>query len=216
VSAPSSSHSAVLAQFGLLCAIIVIMAFTPLGYVRIGMIEATLLMIPVAIGAIRLGPLAGGLLGAVFGLTSYAQCFGMSPFGTLLLGINPAHTFIVCVVPRVLMGIFVALIYRACTKVKHVHADEQGSPDAVVLPMRSDGFSMGMSFLASAVLNTAFFLAFFFLLFGSTEFVSELRGTTPVFTFLISFVGINGIAEAIVATVGGTVIATALNRATSI
>ena len=208
-----NKRTSVIAQFGLLCAVIVLMAFTPLGYLRIGLIEATLLMIPVAIGAIRLGPTAGGLLGGVFGATSFAQCFGMSPFGAVLLGINPLYTFIVCMVPRILMGIFVALIYQALMKKEKPNPGGHGLPDVEELSKRSDGLSMGIAFFASAALNTVLFVGFFFVLFGSTEFVRELQGATPFFAFVVSFVGINGIAEALVATVAGTFIGTALKRA---
>ena len=46
----------------------------------------------VVIGAIILGPTAGAILGGVFGITSFIQCFGISAFGTLLFGINPVLT----------------------------------------------------------------------------------------------------------------------------
>ena len=41
--------------------------------------------IPVAVGAIVLGPISGAFLGLVFGLTSFSQCFGADTFGTTLL-----------------------------------------------------------------------------------------------------------------------------------
>jgi uncharacterized membrane protein len=187
------------------------MAFTPLGYLRVGLvIEATLLMIPVAIGAIRLGPVAGGLLGGVFGLTSFAQCFGISPFGTILMGIDPLATFIVCMVPRVLMGISVGLIYRAVLPKDETEDDGRSLK---VEPIRTHPFAMATAFFSSSVLNTVLFVGFFLVLFGSTDFVRDMQGSTPLLFFVASFVGINGIAEAIVATAGGTLIGTALERA---
>jgi len=52
-------------------AIIIIMAFVPfLGYIPLGFMNATIIHIPVIIGAIILGPKSGGFLGLVFGLTS--------------------------------------------------------------------------------------------------------------------------------------------------
>lgn len=74
---------------GMMIAIILLMSFTPLGYLRTAGLEVSLITIPVAIGAMIIGPKAGLLLGTVFGLTSFYQCFGMSPFGAALLGINP-------------------------------------------------------------------------------------------------------------------------------
>ena len=103
-------------EMALLTGIILLLAFTPLGYIRTFGLEITLIVVPVTVGAVTLGPPAGAALGAVFGITSFLQCFGMSPFGTVLMGINPAATFIVCVVSRVLMGWLTGVLYQAFKK----------------------------------------------------------------------------------------------------
>ena len=54
----------------LFAAIIVIMAFTPFGYIPLGIINATIIHIPVILGALFLGPKRGAFLGFVFGLSS--------------------------------------------------------------------------------------------------------------------------------------------------
>ncbi|MBQ2202170.1 MAG: ECF transporter S component, partial [Clostridia bacterium] len=57
-------------------ALIILLAFTPmLGYIKIGPLSITTIGIPVIIGAIILGPYYGMLLGFVFGMTSFLQCF---------------------------------------------------------------------------------------------------------------------------------------------
>ena len=94
-------------------AIIIVMSFTPVGYLKVGTIEISLLAIPVAMGAALLGVGGGALLGLAFGVTSLIQCFGMSAFGTALMGINPALTVILCIVPRVLLGVASALSLKA-------------------------------------------------------------------------------------------------------
>ncbi|MEG1182047.1 MAG: ECF transporter S component, partial [Oscillospiraceae bacterium] len=96
-------------KLSLLSALIVIMTFTFLGYLRVGLIEISFLAIPVAIGAILMGPGAGLILGTVFGLTSFLQCFGFSALGVALLAINPLFTLLVCLVPRMLMGYLTGL-----------------------------------------------------------------------------------------------------------
>ena len=63
-----------LTLLGLLTAVLLVMSFTPLGYLNIGPLAITLNMIPVAIGAIALGPTGGAILGGVFGMTSFLQC----------------------------------------------------------------------------------------------------------------------------------------------
>ncbi len=103
---------------GILMAIELLMAFTPIGYLKLGVTSVTLLPVPVAIGAILLGPTAGGILGGVFGLTSFYQCFGMDALGVLLLDISPVGTFVLTVVTRILMGVCVGWLYKGLSKIK--------------------------------------------------------------------------------------------------
>ncbi len=173
-------------------AIIAVMSFTPIGYLRIGTIEISLLAIPVAFGGAIMGVSTGTILGLAFGISSFIQCFGMSAFGTTLMGINPAFTFIICVIPRVLMGAGSALVYKLLRK-KNVQ----------------DNISSLLSFLTAAVLNTLLFVGSFIVLFGNTEFYSGLEtqfATTNVIAFFAAFVGVNGVVEALAGGVlGGAV-----------
>ena len=54
----------------MMAAIVVLLANTPLGMIQLPIIKATTTHIPVIIGAILLGPMAGAVLGGVFGLCS--------------------------------------------------------------------------------------------------------------------------------------------------
>ena len=81
---------------GLLTAILLIMAYTPLGYLNVGILAITFNVIPVALAAIVLGPAGGAVAGAVFGLTSFLQCIGVggtSAMGVILFDINPVLAF---------------------------------------------------------------------------------------------------------------------------
>lgn len=103
-------------------AIIVIMAFTPLGYIPLVVINATIIHIPVIIGSLFCGPKKGAFLGFVFGLTSFIKntvmpsslsAFVFSPI--LASGmIGPSgilkSTFI-CFVPRILVGVIPYFIF---------------------------------------------------------------------------------------------------------
>lgn len=72
----------------LMAAIVVLLANTPLGLIPLPIIKATTTHIPVILGAILFGPLAGGILGAVFGICSMVNntiapavlSFAFSPF----------------------------------------------------------------------------------------------------------------------------------------
>lgn len=82
---------------GLMTAILLLMAYTPLGYLNIGPLAVTFNVIPVAVAAITLGPAGGAIVGSVFGLTSFLQCIGVggtSAMGAVLFGINPVLAFI--------------------------------------------------------------------------------------------------------------------------
>ncbi len=76
-------------ELALMVAIIFVMAFTPLGYFQTMGLSITFLTVPVAVGAIILGPKGGAICGLAFGITSFMQCFGMGAFGTMLFSINP-------------------------------------------------------------------------------------------------------------------------------
>ena len=183
-----------LVEMALLVAIILLMAFTPIGYIKTAELEITLIVVPVAVGAVTLGPAAGAILGGIFGLTSFIQCFGMSQFGTILLGINPFLTFLVCVPTRILVGWLTGLLYRGLRKTK--------------LPSAA---SVTIASLCCPVLNTAFFMGALVTLFAST--MRESFGMVKVLPFIIAFVGINGVIEAVVCFVLGTAISMALKKA---
>ena len=62
-----------LTQLALLTAVVLVMAATPLGYLRVGPLTMSLLTVPVAIGAMLIGPAGGAWLGFVFGMTSFSN-----------------------------------------------------------------------------------------------------------------------------------------------
>ncbi len=106
----------------LFTAIIVIMAFTPLGYIPLVVINATIIHIPVILGALFLGPKKGAFLGFVFGLTSFinntfkaatASAFVFSPvLAYNVVGVPGIFkSLYICFVPRILVGIVPYFIY---------------------------------------------------------------------------------------------------------
>lgn len=190
--------TAYMVEMALLIAVILIMAFTPIGYIRTLGLEITLIVVPVAVGAITLGPAAGAVLGGVFGVTSFIQCFGMSPFGAVLLSINPVFTFIVCVFSRTLMGWLTGVLYQAffrCNPLKKV---------AVVLAN-----------LCCPLLNTLFFMGTLTVFFYQTEYVQGIAkglGAGNPLIFVLLFVGVNGLVEAVACFVVGSAISQALKK----
>ena len=160
----------------ILMAVILLMAYTPLGYLRLGMVEITFLTIPVVIGAIVLGPWWGAFLGAVFGATSFAQCFSTSVFGAALLAIDPFCTFLVCIVPRVLIGLVAGVLFRLLHKV-----DKAGVVSFVVTS------------IAGALTNTVFFVGMVVFFFKDTYF-----GGSAFWPIFLSFFTVNVVLEVLV------------------
>ncbi len=187
-----------LVQMALLVAIILLMAFTPIGYIRITpALEITLIVVPVAVGAVLMGPLGGAVLGGVFGITSFARCFGLDFFGTTLLGINPVATFLVCVPTRVLAGWIAGLVFCVMQKGKHTKK-----------------ISYYAANLACPVCNTVFFMTLLCLCFFRTDFIqqmaSQMEVGNNVLAFVVVFVGINGLIEAAACFLVGSVISRVL------
>lgn len=185
-------------EMALLIAIILIMAFTPVGYIRTLGLEITLIVVPVAVGAVTLGPTAGAVLGAVFGVTSFIQCFGMSPFGAVLLSINPIYTFVVCVLSRILMGWLTGLLYQVFQKSN---------------PLKK--VSVVLANLCCPLLNTLFFMGTLTIFFYQTEYIqgiAEGMGAGNPLIFVLLFVGVNGVVEAVACFVAGSAISQALNK----
>ena len=101
-----------------LAALVLLLSFTPIGYLRIaGVLEITFLTIPVAIGAMVVGPSAGLFLGTLFGLTSFVLALtGSNDLGVILMSINPFLTGVLCIVPRALMGFLTGVLFRLYRK----------------------------------------------------------------------------------------------------
>lgn len=187
-----------LTLMGLLAAVLLMMSFTPIGFLTIGPLAITLNMIPVAIGAIVMGPKGGAVLGAVFGFTSFLQCIGIggtSPMGVILFEINPFLAFVQRFLPRLLMGIITGLVYKLVKK-------------AV-----GSNVSSYVAGFCAAFFNTALFMTFLVVLFGNTEYMTELIGGKNIIVFICTFVGVNAIFEMAVSTVLTGIIAKALERA---
>ena len=192
----SMSKTQHLTFLAVLSAIIILMTFTPLGYLRTGGLEITFIILPVAIGAVILKPVDSAILGGIFGITSFIQCFGMSAFGATLLSINWFLTLIVCLVPRVLAGWLGGLIFSALSKID-----------------KTNVVSYIVTCLAVPLMNTLFFMSALVLCFFNTDFIQGVMsalGATNVFGFVVAFVGINGLIEAIVCFIAGTAISKAL------
>ena len=180
-------------KLAMLVALLAIFCFTPLGFLKIGIVEITFNMIPIIIGAIIIGPAAGAFLGALFGAASFGHCFGQSTFGTLLFGVNPFYTVIICFVPRILAGLLPGLVFRAMTRKKD---------------------NIAAYFVSAAVgslTNTVLFVGGFCLLFRDTMLgMAGDQGISP-----LAFIATAFLLNATVELVANTTIAAGVSKAIS-
>ena len=182
----------------LMTAILLLMAYTPLGYLNIGPLAITFNVIPVAISAITLGPAGGAFAGAVFGITSFLQCIGVggsSAMGMILFDINPFFAFVQRFLPRILDGFLLGYIFRGVRRI-----------GTVSLACMVTGF-------CSAFLNTLFFMTALVFLFGRSAYIQDMIGGKNVIAFICGFVGFNAVFEMIAATVITGAVGMALYRA---
>lgn len=180
-----------LAVNAVLTALIVIMAFTPIGYLRIGVVSITFISIPVVIGAILGGPATGAFLGGVFGITSFIQCFGMDAFGTTLFSINPFFTAVMCLIPRILMGLLCGLIFKGINS-----------------KFKNSLVSYGITSVSGGILNTLLFVGTLILLFGSSDYLHSFGDSVPaIIGALITF---NALIEWVACLIIGTAVSRAL------
>lgn len=175
-----------LVTLGLLTAVLLLLSCTPLGYLKLGIIEITLNVIPLAVAAVALGAEGGAVIGAVFGLTSFLQCIGIggsSAFGAALFNINPIFTFVLCLVPRVLDGAVSGYAFTV-----------MGKKMNKTLACAITGF-------LAAFVNTLLFVGGVILLFGNSEYIQQMRNGADIITFICAFVGINAVFEMLASTV---------------
>ncbi len=188
-------------ELSLLVALEIVMSLTPLGYLNLGFIAASLLTIPVAVGAILLGTGASVLLGLVFGITSFIKGFSSAaPMTVAMYAASVPGSFVVAVIGRVLMGLCTGLIVKAVRG----RVSGKSVADNIV------------GSLAAPLLNTAFYMGLLMLLFYHSEYIQNLIAQTGISNpiLLIGFmVGTQALIEAVTCGVIATAVSKALQTA---
>lgn len=188
-----------LTRLALLVAIELVMKAVGLGSVPVGPLYMSFLTLPIAVGAITMGPAAGAVLGGVFGAVSfYDAVTGASAMTGALFQVSPVNTFILCVGMRVLMGVCVGLIFNA---VKNF--DKPGT------------WSYLVSAMCAPALNTLFFMGYIVLAFYGCDYVQNLvsvKGAANTFMFVVLLVGVQGVAEFLVSGILGGIVARAVAK----
>lgn len=176
----------------LMAAIVIVLANTPLGMIQLPVIKATTVHIPVILGAVLLGPLAGGILGGVFGICSLISntmaptllSFAFSPFmsTTGLPGVLKALW--IAVGCRILIGVVSGWLWKLFEK---VHLNQ-----TIALPIT--GF-------VGAMVNTVTVMGSIYLLFAQQYAQAQDVGITAVWGLIMGTITASGIPEAIASAV---------------
>lgn len=180
-----------MAQIALLAAIMIVMAFTPLGYIPLPFMNATTMHIPVIVGACLLGPKVGGVLGGLFGITSVVKAtiqpnitsFVFTPFYSFSPEFHGSWmSLVVAILPRILIGVVAGLVFQGLVKL-----------------IRNQTVSLAVAGVLGSMTNTIGVMGLIYLLFG--EQYAAAGGTDPslLLGVILGVVCTNGIVEAIIA-----------------
>ncbi|MBN7572856.1 ECF transporter S component [Clostridium beijerinckii] len=168
-----------IAMIGMLSAISIFLGLTGLGFIPIPPVKATIMHIPVIIGAIVEGPIVGSLVGLVFGLFSMYQNF-TAPGPTSFIFWNP----IIALVPRVLIGIVAYYVYILLRK-----------------RFKNQSISIAIASICATLINTIGVLGLTYV-FYLERYSAILKINPQTAGIAIATIGLtNGVPEAIVSAV---------------
>ncbi len=176
--------------------IILLLAFTPLGFIHLGVIKATIIHIPIIIASIILGPKIGAFLGLMFGLTSIAVntitptllSFAFSP-AIPVLGTSQGSfwALFIAIVPRIIIGIIPYYILKV---IRNVITKKSANKKAALF----------LTGLLTTFIHT-------FLVMGSISLIFQdayaqainASSTNAIYKAILTVFFTNGLAEAILA-----------------
>lgn len=176
---------------GLMTAVIIIMLVVPgLGFIPIGLVNATIVHIPVIILAMVKGPKLGIILGAIFGIASIINSV-LRPTILSFIFINP----IVSVLPRVLIGLVVGILMNFLRKKEFKYNIQYIIPAAI-----------------GSLVNTIGVLGLIYIIYAQ-EYIKALGNTATSAEVILGYIAIkNGLAEMILSIIIAVPIAKALDK----
>ncbi|MCI8728110.1 MAG: ECF transporter S component [Hungatella sp.] len=181
-----------LTSVALMAAIVILLANTPLGMIQLPIIKATTVHIPVIVGAILLGPLAGAVLGGVFGVCSLISntmaptllSFAFSPFMSMTGFPGAIKAVWISIGCRIMIGVIAGWFWILMKKLKVNHL--------IALPVTG--------FIGSMV-NTVFVMGSIYVLLAREYAQVKNVGVEAVLGLVMGTVTASGIPEAIAAAV---------------
>ena len=166
-----------LVQLALLTAVIMVLHFSGVAIPAFGT-KISLVLIPIALGAMLLGPVAGAILGFIYGMTVFISLgvMHMDPFTGFLFDQTPVMAALICTVKTTAAGLVAGWVYRALSKKN------------ILLAV----------FVAAALVptvNTGIFVLGCFLIYSTISEFAAGAGYSAVYFILIVCAGINYLLE---------------------
>lgn len=177
-----------IAVIGMLSAISILLGITRIGFIPIPPVNATIMHVPVIIGAILEGPVVGAAIGLIFGIFSVINAI-TNPTPLFFVFINP----IVSVLPRILIGI--ASYY--CYKLAFI---------------KFSSFKIALSAVVGSLINTFGVLGLMYLIYVE-KYAKIFNISVPAAKKAILGIGVaNGIPEALLSAAITIPVVTAINK----
>ncbi len=163
-------------QLAILTAIVFVLQMLG-SVIHIGPTSISLVLLPIVIGAILLGPGAGAFLGFIFGLiTFWAGVSGTDIFTATLFSAQPFATAIICIGKGTAAGFVAGLIYKLIAK-------------------KSELAASILAAAAAPIVNTGLFILGGLTLVADTLNANFASGTTLIYFLVIGCAGFNFIVE---------------------
>lgn len=170
---------------GVLAAVVIVLQLISTFGLHIGPVPISLVLIPIAIGAIIYGPSAGAFLGAVFGVVVIGMILGgLDPASMLMLQYNAPATIITCLGKGILAGFVCGIVYKAFVGMK------KGTLGAII------------GTVLCPIVNTGIYvLMVCFVFTGLMEDAYKISGVKAVFVTLVSMITVNFVSELVITVV---------------
>lgn len=164
-----------IAVIGMLSAISIMLGLSGMGFIPLPTVKATIMQIPVIIGAVLEGPVVGAMIGLMFGLFSIFQSI-TAPNILSFAFINP----LVSVLPRVLIGITAYYAYKWTWS-------------------KREGVRIGIGAIVGSLTNTFGVMSMIYVLYAAQ--FAAIRGIDldAAIQVIYGIALVNGIPEALIA-----------------
>ena len=190
-----------MATLAMLCGVLLVMGMTGIGFIPLPIIKATTMHIPVILGAILLGPKAGAVLGAVFGMCSIwanttapgLLSFAFSPFMTTEGMVGVVKSLWISLGCRMLFGALSGWLWKVFQKI-----------------LKQEYAALPVTAAVATVSHTLLVMGSIYFLLTQQYAAAKNVAISAVFGLIMGTITASGIPEAIAAAILVTVIGKAL------